>query len=83
VYTDYIFVSLYWQPFDGNEKTTLLIRGIINGTFSMRWVVEYYEQADTTQPASISDLNQASDYWRDYQHTHKISPEVPEQEERS
>lgn len=50
---------------------------------SMRWVVEYYEQADTTQPASISDLNQASDYWRDYQHTHKISPEVPEQEEQA
>jgi hypothetical protein len=49
----------------------------------MRWVVEYYEQAGTTQPASISDLNQASDYWRDYQHTHKISPEVPEQEEQA
>ncbi len=33
------------------------------------------------QPASKPDLNQASDYWRDYQYTHKISPEVPEQEE--
>jgi hypothetical protein len=49
----------------------------------MRWVVEYYEQEDTTQPASLPDLNQASEYWRDYQHTHKISPEVPEQEEQS
>jgi len=46
---------------------------------SMRWVVEYYEQADTTQPASIPDLNQASDYWRDYQRTHKISPEEEDQ----
>jgi len=35
------------------------------------------------QPASIPDLNQASEYWRDYQHTHKISPEVPEREEQS
>jgi hypothetical protein len=50
---------------------------------SMRWVVEYYEQADTTQPASIPDLKQASAHWRDYQHTHKISPEIPEQEEQS
>jgi hypothetical protein len=50
---------------------------------SMRWVVEYYEQADTTQPPSLPDLTQASEYWRDYQHTHKISPEVPEQEEQS
>jgi len=49
----------------------------------MRWVVEYYEQAGTTQPASLSDLNQASHYWRDYQETHKISPELPEQEEQS
>jgi hypothetical protein len=58
----------------------------------MRWVVEYYEQAKVHlygyvkrvgQPASIPDLNRASAYWRDYQHTHKISPEVPEQEEQS
>jgi hypothetical protein len=35
------------------------------------------------QPASPPDLNQASEYWRDYQHTHKISPEVLEQEEQS
>jgi len=78
----------------------------------MRWVVEYYEQTDTTQPAeefevslkrhhkklgaklraiaaaievygpqpaSTPDLNQASDYWRDYQRTHKISPEEEDQ----
>jgi len=32
----------------------------------MRWVVEYYEQADTTQPAEEFE----------------ISPEVPEQEEQ-
>ncbi len=35
------------------------------------------------QPASIPDLNQAYTYWQDYQRTHKISPEVPEQEERA
>jgi hypothetical protein len=49
----------------------------------MRWVVEYYEQAGAIQPASLSDLNQAFDYWRDYEETHKISPEKSEQEEQS
>lgn len=86
----------------------------------MRWVAEYYEQADTTQPAeefetslflgrelfgfdgeqnrvillhgyvkrvgepaSIPDLEQACGYWKDYQRTHKISPEVPEQERQA
>src|SRR6266446_3082942 len=35
------------------------------------------------QPASLPDLTQASEYWREYQHTHKISPEVLEQEKQS
>jgi hypothetical protein len=47
----------------------------------MRWVVEYYVQADTTQPAEEFEVNKASDYWKDYKHTHQISPEEPEQEE--
>jgi len=29
----------------------------------------------------IADLNQAFNYWKDYQRTHKINPEVLEQEE--
>ncbi len=35
------------------------------------------------QAASIHDLKQATDYWRDYQHTHRISPKLPEEEEQS
>ena len=35
------------------------------------------------QPASIPDLDQAALYWRDYQRTRRISPEVPEEEELS
>jgi|GEM_PF-4432307 len=43
-------------PFDsgiaGEEKPNCLTKGIVYDTLiSMRWVVEYYGQADTTQPA--------------------------------
>ena len=34
------------------------------------------------QSASISDLNRASEYWRDYLQTRRISPEISEQEEQ-
>jgi hypothetical protein len=34
------------------------------------------------QPASIPDLDQAAEYWKDYQRTRRISPEVPEEEDR-
>jgi len=54
--------------FDGEHNRVVLLHG-------------YVKQVG--QPASLPDLTQASDCWRDYQHTHKISPEVPEQEERS
>ena len=67
----------------------------------MKWVVEYYEQAGTTQPAEAFEDSlkrhhqklgaklraiaaaQALDHWRDYQETHQVSPELPEQEVQS
>jgi len=54
--------------FDGERNRVVLLHGYVKRV---------------GQPASLSDLNQASDYWRDYQETHKISPELPEQEEQS
>ncbi len=54
--------------FDGDRNRIVLLHGYVKRV---------------GQPASLSDLNQASDYWRDYQETHKISPELPEQEEQS
>ena len=54
--------------FDGEQHRVVLLHGYVKRV---------------GQPASIPDLKQASAYWRDYQHTHKISPEVPEQEEQS
>jgi hypothetical protein len=54
--------------FDGEQNRVVLLHGYVKRV---------------GQPASIPDLKQASAYWRDYQHTHKISPEVPEQEEQS
>jgi hypothetical protein len=54
--------------FDGERNRVVLLHGYVKRV---------------GQPASIPALNQASDYWRDYQSTHKISPEVPEQEEQS
>ncbi len=50
--------------FDGDRNRIVLLHGYVKRV---------------GQPASLSDLNQASDYWRDYQETHKISPELPEQ----
>ena len=35
------------------------------------------------QPASTPDLKLAFKYWRDYQKTHRISPEAPEQEDNA
>ncbi|HEY7348343.1 MAG TPA: hypothetical protein VH599_08505 [Ktedonobacterales bacterium] len=32
------------------------------------------------EPASARDLKQAFAYWQDYQRTHRISPEIPEEE---
>jgi hypothetical protein len=54
--------------FDGEQNRIVLLHGYVKRV---------------GQPASIPDLNRASAYWRDYQHIHKISPEVPEQEEQS
>ena len=54
--------------FDGEHHRVVLLHGYVKRV---------------GQPASIPDLNQASEYWRDYQLTHKISPEVPEREEQS
>lgn len=54
--------------FDGEHNRVVLLHG-------------YVKRAG--QPASIPDLNLAFNYWRDYQRTHKISPEVSEQEEQS
>jgi hypothetical protein len=54
--------------FDGEQNRVVLLHG-------------YVKRAG--EPASISDINQAFNYWRDYQHSHKISPEVPEQEEQT
>ena len=54
--------------FDGEHKRVVLLHGYVKRV---------------GQPASFPDLNQAANYWKDYQQTHKISPEVPEQEEQS
>jgi hypothetical protein len=54
--------------FDGEHNRVVLLHGYVKRV---------------GQLASTSDLKQAYDYWRDYQRTHKISPEVPEQEEQS
>lgn len=54
--------------FDGERRRVVLLHG-------------YVKRAG--QPASISDLNQAAHYWKDYQRTHKISPETPKKEDRS
>jgi len=54
--------------FDGEHKRVVLLHG-------------YVKRAG--QPASVSDLNQAAHCWKDYQQTHKISPEVPREEEQS
>ncbi len=54
--------------FDGEHHRIVLLHGYVKRV---------------GQPASTPDLNRASDYWKDYQHTHKISLEVPEQEEQS
>jgi hypothetical protein len=54
--------------FDGERNRVVLLHGYVKRV---------------GQPASLSDLNQASDYWRDYQETHTISPEQSEEEERS
>ena len=52
--------------FDGEHQRVVLLHGYVKRV---------------GQPASIADLNQAFNYWKDYQRTHKISPEVLEQEE--
>jgi len=54
--------------FDGDHTRVVLLHGYVKRV---------------GQPASLPDLNQASDYWRDYRLTGKIIPEVPEQEEQS
>jgi len=54
--------------FDGERNRVVLLHGYVKRV---------------GQPASLLDLNQASDYWKDYQRTHKISPELPEEEEQS
>ncbi len=46
----------------------------------MRWVVEYYEQADTTQPAEAFEVSLKRHHKK---LGAKLSPEVPEQEEQS
>ena len=52
--------------FDGERNRVVLLHGYVKRV---------------GQPASIADLNQAFGYWKDYQRTHKISPEVLEEEE--
>ena len=54
--------------FDGEQRRVVLLHGYVKRV---------------GQPASKSDLHRAFEYWRDYQHTRKISPEVPGQEKIS
>ncbi len=62
------FLGREFFGFDGERKRVVLLHGYVKRV---------------GQPASRADLNQAFDYWKDYQLTHKISPEVPEQEEQA
>lgn len=40
----------------------------------MKWKIEYFEQADTTQPAAERELKKAFTYWIEYIQTRRISP---------
>ncbi len=62
------FLGREFFGFDGERSRVVLLHGYIKRV---------------GQPASASDLNQAFYHWKDYQLTHKISPEIQEQEIQS
>lgn len=62
------FLGREFFGFDGERNRVVLLHGYVKRV---------------GQPASMADLNLAFGYWKDYLHTHQISPEVPEQEELS
>ena len=61
------FLGREFFGFDGEHSRVVLLHGYVKRV---------------GQPASTSDLNQAFAHWKDYQLTHKISPEILEQEEQ-
>jgi hypothetical protein len=52
--------------FDGEQRRVVLLHGYVKRV---------------GQSASVTDLKLAYDCWKDYQRTHKVSPELPEKEE--
>ncbi len=68
IFNGFLGRELFGFDFDGEHNRVILLHGYVKRV---------------GQPASLADLNQAFGYWKDYKDTHKISPEVFEQEEQS